>query len=439
MIEVRIPDIGGATDVEVIEVLRAVGDNIEIDDELITLETDKATMEIPAPAAGVLKALKVEPGSKVSEGDLIALLEAADTKPKDDGKAPAAASSTETAAAESPTIQAHQTLHTETAPITPSRTQPAVPSAGAALPYTSPSLRKLARELLVPITSVTGTGPKGRITRDDIYSYVKTVMSGQAQGSVVVAGATGTGTVFTDLPPWPKVDFEQFGPVERKQLPRIRKLSGANLHRNWVTIPHVTNHEDADITELEAFRQQLNKENQEAGIKVTLLAFLVKAAVAALKALPEFNASLDGREIVLKHYYHIGFAADTPNGLVVPVIRDADQKGILALASEMSTLAAKAREGKLTAAQMSGGCFSISSLGGIGGTYFTPIINAPEVAILGVSKARTQLVWNGREAEPRLMLPLSLSWDHRALDGAMAGRFNALLVSLLADFRRVML
>jgi len=312
------------------------------------------------------------------------------------------------------------------------------------LPHASPSIRKLARELGVPLAEVPGSGPKGRITQLDVQGFVQRVMAGTAttQAAVARAPAVVSGAAagaFPGLLPWPQVDYAKFGPVERRDLSRIKKISGANLHRNWVLIPHVTNHDDADITELEAFRVQLNKENEKAGVKVTMLAFLIKACVAALKKFPDFNASLDGDQLVVKQYFHIGFAADTPNGLMVPVIKDADQKGILQISKEMSELAQKAREGKLSPTEMTGGCFSISSLGGIGGRYFTPIINAPEVAILGVCKSSTEAVWDGRAFQPRLMLPLSLSWDHRVIDGASAARFNAYLGAVLADFRRVLL
>jgi pyruvate dehydrogenase E2 component (dihydrolipoamide acetyltransferase) len=309
-----------------------------------------------------------------------------------------------------------------------------------ALPHASPSVRKFARELGVPLGEVKGTGPKGRITQEDVQAFTKAVMSGEASTRAAAAKApAGGGGEALGLLAWPKVDFAKFGPIERKEMGRIRKISGANLHRNWVMIPHVTNHDDADITDLEAFRIQLNKENEKSGIKVTMLAFLIKACVAALKKFPDFNASLDGDQLVLKQYYHIGFAADTPNGLVVPVLKDADRKGVLAISQEMGELARKAREGKLSPADMSGAGFTISSLGGIGGRYFTPIINAPEVAILGVCKSRTEPVWDGKQFQPRLMLPLSLAWDHRVIDGAAAARFNAYLGTILADFRRTML
>ena len=316
-------------------------------------------------------------------------------------------------------------------------------SATLGLPNASPSVRKFARELGVPLEEVKGSGPKGRITQDDIQNFTKQVMSGaaqtKAQAAKAPAPAAGGSGVGLDLLPWPKVDFAKFGPVERKDLSRIKKISGANLHRNWVVIPHVTNHDDADITDLEAFRVQFNKENEKSGVKVTMLAFMIKAAVAALKKFPEFNSSLDGDQLVMKNYFHIGFAADTPNGLVVPVIKDADQKGIVQISKEMGELAAKAREGKLAPADMQGGCFSISSLGGIGGRYFTPIINAPEVAIMGVCKSSIEPKWDGKQFAPRLMLPLSLSWDHRVIDGAAAARFNVYFASLLADFRRIVM
>jgi pyruvate dehydrogenase E2 component (dihydrolipoamide acetyltransferase) len=314
-----------------------------------------------------------------------------------------------------------------------------------ALPHASPSIRRLARELGVPLAEVAGSGPKGRITQEDVQGFVKRVMAGAVQTAAqkakapAAAPAAAAGGSFPGLLAWPNVDFAKFGAVERKDLSRIKKISGANLHRNWVLIPHVTNHDDADITDLEAFRVQLNKENEKSGVKVTMLAFMIKAAVAALKKFPEFNASLDGDQLVLKKYFHIGFAADTPNGLMVPVIKDADRKGIFEISQEMSELAKKARDGKLAPAEMQGGCFSISSLGGIGGRYFTPIINAPEVAIMGVCRSSTEPRWDGQQFAPRLILPLSLSWDHRVIDGAAAARFNVYFASLLADFRRIAL
>ena len=317
------------------------------------------------------------------------------------------------------------------------------------LPHASPSVRKFARELGVPVAELKGTGPKGRITQEDVQAFTKSVMAGAVQtlaqqaaapkSAGAMAGSGSNSGNGLEVLAWPKVDFAKFGPVERKDLSRIKKISGANLHRNWVVIPHVTNHDEADITDLEAFRVQYNKENEKSGVKVTMLAFMIKAAVAALKKFPEFNASLDGDQLVLKSYFHIGFAADTPNGLMVPVIRDADKKGIVQISQEMGELAKKARDGKLGPAEMTGGCFSISSLGGIGGRYFTPIINAPEVAIMGVCKSSIEPKWDGKQFAPRLSLPLSLSWDHRVIDGAAAARFNVYFASLLADFRRIVM
>jgi len=432
-VDIQVPDIGDFKDVAVIEVLVKPGDTIKAEQSLITVESDKASMEIPSSHAGVLKELKVKVGDRVSQGSVIAVVEAAGgaaaPAPAPAAAAPAQAAAAPAAAtASAPAPQQAMPAH-----------QPGTPS--AQLPHASPSVRRFARELGVPLEEVKGSGPKGRITLEDVQGFVKGVMSGTAstKASAAKAPAAQAGGALPGLLPWPQVDFAKFGPVERKDLSRIKKISGANLHRNWVMIPHVTNHEDADITELEAFRVTLNKEYEKSGVKVTMLAFLIKACVAALKKFPEFNASLDGDTLVLKQYFHIGFAADTPNGLVVPVIKDADKKGIVQIAKEMNELAAKAREGKLGPADMTGGCFSISSLGGIGGTYFTPIINAPEVAILGVCKSTTKPVWDGKAFQPRLILPLSLSWDHRVIDGASAARFNTYLAQVLADFRRVML
>ena len=429
-IEVRVPNIGDFKDVAVIELLVKPGDRVALEQSLFTVESDKASMEIPSPAAGVLRELKVKIGDTVNIGDLVALLEGtAGSAAATVVVAPAPAAAPQAAAAAPAVATASQPSH-----------QPGTPTVG--LPHASPSVRKLARELGVPLHEVNGTGPKGRITQDDVQRFTRQVMSGatqtQAQAAVAPKAAAGGGAGL-DLLPWPKVDFAKFGPVERKDLSRIKKISGANLHRNWVVIPHVTNHDDADITDLEAFRVQFNKENEKSGVKVTMLAFMIKAAVAALKKFPEFNASLDGEQLVFKNYFHIGFAADTPNGLVVPVIRDADQKGIVQISQEMGEMAKKARDGKLGPADMTGGCFSISSLGGIGGRYFTPIINAPEVAIMGVCKSSTEPKWDGKQFAPRLMLPLSLSWDHRVIDGAAAARFNVYFASLLADFRRIVM
>jgi pyruvate dehydrogenase E2 component (dihydrolipoamide acetyltransferase) len=425
LVEVKVPDIGDFKDVAVIEVLVKVGDAVKAEQSLITVESDKASMEIPSSHAGVVKGVLVKVGDVVNQGSLLLMLEeAAASSPLPAGEGPGARASVAAAVASAP-------ARPEPSP------QPSPAGRGghadAALPHASPSVRKFARELGVPLAEVKGSGPKGRITQEDVQGFVKGVMAGAAQKT------TSGGGAFPGLLPWPQVDFAKFGPIQRKDLSRIKKISGANLHRNWVTIPHVTNHDDADITELEALRVQLNKENDKSGVKVTMLAFLIKACVAALKKFPEFNASLDGEQLVLKQYFHIGFAADTPNGLMVPVIKDADQKGVLAISKEMSELAGKAREGKLSPTEMTGGCFSISSLGGIGGTYFTPIINAPEVAILGVCRSEMRPKWSGTAFEPRLMLPLSLSWDHRVIDGASAARFNAYLGQILADFRRVLL
>ena len=446
-VELRVPDIGDFKNVSVIEVLVKVGDTIKVEQSLITVESDKASMEIPSSAAGVLKDLKVKLGDVINIGDLLAVLEGSAVAAPAVAAVPAVAAATAAVAAPAPSPV------TGAAPVPP---PPAAPAASLALheptvaptgqlPHASPSVRKFARELGVPLAEVKGGGLKGRITLDDIQAFSKSVMDGslrtqaqvaKAPAAAASAGASGVGL---DLLPWPKVDFIKFGPVERKDMSRIKKISGANLHRNWVMIPHVFNHDDADITELEAFRVSMNKENEKSGVKLTMLAFLIKACVAALKKFPDFNASLDGDQLVLKQYYHIAFAADTPNGLVVPVIKNADQKGIVQISTEMGELAKKARDGKLSPADMQGACFTISSLGGIGGRYFTPIINAPEVAILGVCKSRTEPVWDGKQFQPRLMLPLSLSWDHRVIDGASAARFNAYLGQILGDFRRILL
>ena len=435
-LNVMVPDIGDFKDVTVIEVFVKPGDTVKVEQSLITVESDKASMEIPSSHAGVLKELKVKVGDKVNIGDLLAVLEgaagsvsaaapAAPAAPTTAAPAPVAAAAAATAAAAT-SVPAHN------------------PTATAVhLPHASPSVRKFARELGVPLDEVKGTGPKGRITQDDVQGFTKAVMSGAAQTKAQAAAApkaaAGGGGSELGLIPWPKVDFAKFGPIERKELGRIKKISGANLLRNAVMIPAVTNHDDADITDLEAFRVSTNKENEKSGVKVTMLAFLIKACVAALKKFPEFNSSLDGDALIYKQYWHIGFAADTPNGLVVPVIKNADQKGVLQISQEMGELAKKARDGKLGPADMSGATFTISSLGGIGGRYFTPIINAPEVAILGVCKSQIEPKWDGKAFQPRLMLPLSLTWDHRVIDGAAAARFNAYLGQILGDFRRVLL
>jgi pyruvate dehydrogenase E2 component (dihydrolipoamide acetyltransferase) len=430
-VTVVVPDIGDFDTVAVIELFVKAGDSVKVEQSLITVESDKASMEIPSSHAGTVQQLLVQVGDKVSKGTPIAVLQAV-------GGAPVAAAATAAPAAAAP---APSTAMAAAAPAVAAPAHDPTAAKGT-LPHASPSIRRFARELGVPLAEVKGSGPKGRITQADVQGFVKGVMAGDTQTAAQktkAPAAAAAGGAFPGLLPWPVVDFAKFGPVERKDLSRIKKISGANLHRNWVVIPHVTNHDDADITELEAFRVQLNKENEKSGVKVTMLAFLIKASVAALKKFPEFNASLDGEQIVLKNYFHIGFAADTPNGLVVPVIRDADKKGIFQISTEMGELAKKARDGKLAPADMSGGCFSISSLGGIGGRYFTPIINAPEVSILGVCRSTTEPRWDGTAFVPRLILPLSLSWDHRVIDGAAAARFNAYLGSVLADFRRVLL
>jgi pyruvate dehydrogenase E2 component (dihydrolipoamide acetyltransferase) len=438
-VEVRVPDIGDFKDVSVIELLVSVGDSVKAEQSLMTVESDKAAMEIPSSGAGVVKEIKVKLGDKVNIGDLIVMLEGVAGGAGGPGAAGAAGATAAQPAA---------------APAAPTAAVPAaIPVAAhnpttvpVGLPHASPSVRKFARELGVPLAEVKGSGMKGRITEADVQGFTRAVMSGATQTVAVKAqqtaakGVSGTSDGGgLGLLAWPKVDFAKFGAVERKDMSRIKKISGANLHRNWVLIPHVTNHDDADITDLEAFRVLMNKENEKAGVKLTMLAFMIKASVAALKKFPEFNSSIDGDQLVLKQYYHIAFAADTPNGLMVPVIKDCDKKGVMQISTEMGELAKKARDGKLSPAEMSGACFTISSLGGIGGRYFTPIINAPEVAIMGVCKSQIEPKWDGQAFQPRLMLPLSLSWDHRVIDGAAAARFNAYFGQVLGDFRRVLL
>ncbi|ENV9568125.1 dihydrolipoyllysine-residue acetyltransferase [Neisseria gonorrhoeae] len=416
-VQVAVPDIGGHTDVDVIAVEIKVGDTVAEDDTLITLETDKATMDVPCTAAGVVKAVFLKVGDKVSEGSAIIEVEAA-------GSA---------AAAPAPAAQAAAPA---AVPTSASPAAAKIDEAAFAKAHAGPSARKLARELGVDLGQVKGSGLKGRIMGDDIKAFVKSVMQGGAAKPAAAGASLGGGL---DLLPWPKVDFSKFGNVEVKELSRIKKISGQNLSRNWVVIPHVTVHEEADMTELEEFRKQLNKEWEREGVKLSPLAFIIKASVSALKAFPEFNASLDGDNLVLKNYFNIGFAADTPNGLVVPVIKDVDQKGLKQISQELTELSKKAREGKLKPQEMQGACFTISSLGGIGGTGFTPIVNAPEVAILGVCKSQIKPVWNGKEFAPRLMCPLSLSFDHRVIDGAAGMRFTVFLANLLKDFRRITL
>ncbi len=434
-IEVKVPDIGDFKDVPVIEVLVKPGDTVKAEDSLVTLESEKATMDVPSPSAGVIKEVKVKVGDKVSEGNVIVVLEAAGARVS---AAPAQAAAATTAAPAPSQSPPASPSPDRKAPSVSAGAGPQVDSESIRKAHASPSVRALARELGVDLSRVKGSGPKNRVLQEDVQKYVKEVMSGAATAPGLAATSSAGGAAL-GLLPWPQVDFAKFGPVEAKPLSRIKKISGANLHRNWVMIPHVTNHDDADITDLEALRVTLNKENEKAGIKVTMLAFLIKVCVSALKKFPEFNASLDGDKLIYKQYYHIGFAADTPNGLMVPVVKNADQKGVLAIAKEMGELSAKAREGKLGPVDMQGGCFSISSLGGIGGTYFTPIINAPEVAILGVCRSSMRPVWDGKQFVPRLILPLSLSWDHRVIDGAAAARFNTYLIALLGDMRRSLL
>ncbi|MBJ7469939.1 MAG: dihydrolipoyllysine-residue acetyltransferase [Solirubrobacteraceae bacterium] len=457
MAEVAVPDIGDFEGIPIIEVLVAVGDTVEVEQGLVEIESDKATFEVPSPVAGVVKELRVAVGDKVSEGVVIAVVDETggdgapgdvgatpDTAPKpveakaDETKAEAAAEADRPSGRALARQEGRSTQ--EPAGQTGSATQAVAgqPAGGGALGadhpvYASPTVRRLARERGIDLSQVKGSGDKGRITKADVEGFDPKAAG--AAGASAAAGADAGESL--GLAPWPVVNFEKLGPVTREPLTKIQKLSAANLARNWVRIPHVTHNDEADITDLEAFRKTLNAEQSD--VKVTMVALLLKASVASLKAFPRFNASLDGEELVVKHFYNVGFAADTPNGLVVPVVKDVDQKGILELAGEVGELSAKARAGKLMPAQMSGGNFSISSLGGIGGTSFTPIVNAPEVAILGVVRSAMKPVWNGKEFAPRLMLPLSLSYDHRVIDGALAARFTVHLAKTLSDFRRVVL
>ncbi|WP_199104102.1 dihydrolipoyllysine-residue acetyltransferase [Aquitalea sp. ASV11] len=431
-IDIVVPDIGGHNGVDVIEVSVKVGDVISVDDSLITLETDKATMEVPATAAGKVVEVKVAVGSKVSQGDLIVVVE---------GAVAAAAPVAAPAAALAPAVAAPApapvaAAPAAAAPVAASASLPAINEASFSKAHAGPSVRRLARELGVDLGRVKGTGRKGRIIDADVKAFVKSVMQNPVAAAPAAAAGSGVGL---DLLPWPKVDFSKFGPIETKPLSRIQKISGANLSRNWVMIPHVTFNDECDITELEDFRKTIGKEWEKSGLKISPLAFIIKAAAEALKAFPTFNSSLDGDNLVLKQYYHIGFAADTPNGLVVPVIKNVDQKGIKQIAKELTELSLQAREGKLKPTDMQGATFTISSLGGIGGSSFTPIVNAPEVAILGVCKSQIKPVWNGKEFAPRLMCPLSLSFDHRVIDGAAAARFTVHLGKLLSDVRRLIL
>ena len=426
-IQIKVPDIGDYKGVPVIEVHVKVGDRIEKEQSIVTLESDKATMDVPSSDAGIVKEVKVRVGDSISEGDVVLVIESSGAvvsapAPSVEKSAPAPAPSK----VSSPAVSAPMA-----APVARVESTPV-----GGVSHASPSVRKYSRELGVDVSKVIGTGPKARVTQEDVQAYVKNIMTGQAASP---AGAPVAASGGLNLLPWPKIDFTKFGEIETKPLSRIQKLSASNLSRNWVMIPAVTYHEDADITELEAFRVMTNKDNEKQGIKVTMLAFLIKASINALKRFPEFNSSLDGDDLVLKKYFHIAFAADTPNGLVVPVVKNADKKGIFEIAKETGELAKLAREGKLKPDQMQGASFTISSLGGIGGTYFAPIINAPEVAILGVNKASMKPVWNGKEFVPKLICPLSLTADHRVIDGALATKFNVYLSELLADFRRVVL
>jgi len=439
LVEVKVPDIGDFKDIPVIEILVKVGDTVKKEDSLVSLESDKATMEVPSPVAGVVKQLKIAIGDRVSEGHVVLVVEESAST---EATAPvtAAAPPPVTAPANVVSASAPAPASTPTPAPTPAKVdapavaRPAPVASSVDIPasvHASPSIRKLAREFGVDLSKVRGSGNKGRITEEDVKGFVKAELGKPKSGSTA-------GGAFAEMP---HVDFTKFGEIETRALSRIKKLSGNNLARNWVMIPHVTQQDEADITDAEAFRVSTNEEIAKSGVKVTMLAFVIKASVAALKKFPEFNASLEagGENLILKKYYNIGFAADTPNGLVVPVIRNADRKSVIEIAKEMSELAGKARDGKLSPAEMSGGCFSISSLGGIGGSFFTPIINAPEVAILGVSKSSMKPVWNGKEFVPRLMLPMSLSYDHRVVDGAAGARFTTYLAAVMSDMRKLIL
>ncbi|SFM06964.1 2-oxo acid dehydrogenase subunit E2 [Methylobacterium pseudosasicola] len=431
-LQIALPDIGDYRDVPVIELLVKPGDRLAVDDLILSIESDKATMEVPSPVAGTVREFLVAVGSKVSEGTPILVVE-----PAEDGEAapaleaPPAATPPEAAAGQGAGPLSRTGEGDRRAPAQPSNDDQRPVTSGDV--HASPSVRQLARELGITLDRVPATGPKGRILREDLHAFVKAALQAPAQAPVAPSGI-GAG-----LPPWPEVDYEKFGPVRREPLSRIQTISGANLSRNWLTIPHVTNFDRADVTEIEAFRVGLNKETRTPPARVTMVAFLIKAAALALKAYPRFNASLAGSDLVLKDYVHVGFAVDTPKGLMVPVVRDCDRKGLIEIATEMAALADKARAGSLSGADMQGGCFSVSSLGGIGGDGFTPIINAPEVAILGAARSRTEAVWDGQAFQPRLILPLSLSWDHRVVDGVAAARFLGHIASVLSDLRRALL
>ncbi|WP_292934127.1 dihydrolipoyllysine-residue acetyltransferase [Noviherbaspirillum sp.] len=439
MVEVKVPDIGDFKEVEVIELMVKPGDTITVDQSLITVESDKASMEIPSSHAGVVKELKVKIGDKVAEGTPLLTLETEGAAAPAPAPAVAAAASAPAAVASAPASPppAPNLTLVESKPVPTAALEPR--EENGFKPHASPSVRKFSRELGVDLVRLKGTGPKGRILHEDVQNYVKAVMAGHGETAVAPAGKGGG--IGLDLLPWPSLDFSKFGETELQPLSRIKKISGPNLHRNWVMIPHVTQFDEADVTELEEFRKDSNAALAKSGVKLTMLAFVIKASVSALKKFPAFNASLDekGENLILKKFYNIGFAADTPNGLVVPVIKNADTKSISQIAQEMGELSAQAREGKLKPADMQGASFTISSLGGIGGTAFTPIINAPEVAILGLSKSSIKPVWDGKQFAPRLMLPLSLSYDHRVIDGAMGARFAAYLAEVLGDMRKTLL
>src|SRR4051794_19473080 len=445
--DVLVPDIGDFSDVPIIEILVGPGDTVAPEDPLVTLESDKATMDVPAPQEGVVQELKVSVGDTVSEGAVLLTLVPAGADPEQAAASVTAPAEQEAAAPEQPPAAAPSApAPAAPAPAAPAAAAPAAPAAPAAAGdssgtvYASPGVRRLARELGVDLAQVAGSGRKGRITKADVEGFKSGAGAAAAPAAPKAAPAVdGAGPQALGLPPWPTIDFAKFGPVERQPLSRIKRISGPVLARNWVMIPHVTHHEEADITDLEAFRKRMNEEYAKQGVKLTMVALLLKACVSSLKRFPQFNASLDGDDLVVKQYYHLGFAADTPQGLVVPVIRDVDKKGLIEIAGELTELSGKAREGKLTPTEMSGGTFTISSLGGLGGTGFTPIVNAPEVAILGVTKSAMKPVWNGKEFEPRLMVPLSLSYDHRVIDGALAARFATHLAGVLSDMRRGLL
>ncbi|MBB6356528.1 pyruvate dehydrogenase E2 component (dihydrolipoamide acetyltransferase) [Aminobacter aganoensis] len=429
--EVRLPDIGDYKNVPVVEFLVKPGDVVAVEDPLMTVESDKATMEIPAPFAGTVREFAVSIGTRVSQGALLLTIDA--TAPATAPAALAPETSKPEAAPAAPPVKAEPPAQVQASPApapapAPVSSGPAVAMETSAGAHATPSVRAFARELGVDLGTVKPSGAKGRILREDVTAHIKERLAG---GSSVQVSGSGIGA---GLPAWPAVDYEKFGPVERQPLSRIQKISGGNLTRNWLTIPHVTNFDKADVTGLEEFRKELNAANKDA--KVTMVAFLIKASALALKAYPRFNASLDGEELVLKNYVHVGFAADTPKGLMVPVIRDCDRKGVLEIATEMRALADKARGGGLSAADMQGGCFSVSSLGGIGGAGFTPIINAPEVAILGAGRSAMEAIWDGKAFQPKLIMPVSLSWDHRVIDGVAAARFLGHIAALLGDFRR---